>query len=917
MKRRLSQLGRALLAVAVAALAGCAAQKLNTEGMKLIGAGQREQGLAKLAEASELEPSNSKFRVDYLSQHSIAVRDLLGKADEARSTGKLDEARDLYTATLRIHPNNDRARRGLVGVEMDQRHGVTLADIARTAKGGGLDTARARLKQVLLENPSNRDALKLMADVQQQIDRAAEARSAQIAAQSVLKKPVTLQFRDANIRMVFEALSRTTGLNVIFDRDVRADLKTTIFVRDASVEDTVDLILLQSQLEKKVLNANTMFIYPATAAKQKEYLDLKVRTFQISNGDAKHLQTVLKTVLRVKDVALDERTNTLVLRDTADTVAVAEKIIAAHDLADPEVTLEVEVLEVSRDRLTNLGIKWPDSVTVATPLNADGLLTLGDLKDLDTRDLLVTPLVLGVNLKLQDTDANLLASPRIRARHKEKARILIGDKVPVITNTVTPMAQGAAVVTGSVQYLDVGIKLEVEPHIYLENEVGIKLNLEVSNIVKEIAGPQGSLAYQIGTRNATTNLRLRDGETQILGGLISDFDRNTASKVPGLGQLPVLGRLFSNHAGNAIKTEIILSITPRIVRTATTADARWRDVYSGTEAAVRETPLRLDPVGSVSGAAGSLPFVAPGGPRAAPTDGATPAGQPATPQAPGAAPPAPPAAPAASPAAAPAAAPSPAAGTPSGGGGGAPAPSGEPRPSPGPSAAPAPRTPVPVDSLPPSVRPGGIYKPAPPPQPAAPKPTPGPPPPKETSDLGTGPALASAATLTPPTAPGAVAVVGADAAAAAPARATARASASDQPVELAWQGPHRVKVGQRFEVSLEWTAITELHRLPLVVQFDPVVLTFLDAQLAELAAKSGISAARPEVDTQRGRLLIDLQAEPGRSLLGHGPLLSLRFQARSPRQMTQLTMSSLDFKDDHGVTTASVRPPPLTLRVGS
>jgi hypothetical protein len=169
----------------------------------------------------------------------------------------------------------------------------------------------------------------------------------------------------------------------------------------------------------------------------------------------------------------------------------------------------------------------------------------------------------------------------------------------------------------------------------------------------------------------------------------------------------------------------------------------------------------------------------------------------------------------------------------------------------------------------------------------------------------------------PPTAPGTFAVAGADAVAAAPARATARAAASDQPVELAWQGPHRVKVGQRFEVSLEWTAVAELQRLPVVVQFDPVVLTFLDAQLAELASKSGISAARPEVDTQRGRLLLDLQAEPGRSFLGHGPLLSLHFQARSPRQMTQLTMSSLDFKDGDGVTTASVRPPPLTLRVGS
>ena len=195
---------------------------------------------------------------------------------------------------------------------------------------------------------------------------------------------------------------------------------------------------------------------------------------------------MLKTLLKVKDVALDERTNTLVLRDTADTVAVAEKIIAAHDLADPEVTLEVELLEVSRDRLTNLGIKWPDSATVSTPTGPGGTLTLEALRNLSTQDLLITPLSIGVNLKLQDTDANLLASPRIRTRHKEKARILIGDKVPVITNTVTPVSSGSSVVTGSVQYLDVGIKLEVEPYVYFENEVGIKLNLEVSNIVKEI-----------------------------------------------------------------------------------------------------------------------------------------------------------------------------------------------------------------------------------------------------------------------------------------------------------------------------------------------------------------------------------------------------------------------------------------------
>jgi general secretion pathway protein D len=891
MTRRL----RLLVAAAVLALlAGCAAQRYNTEGMKLVASGQREQGLALLAQASQLEPTNSRYRLDYLTQQALAVRELLARADDARAAGKTAEARELYLATLRIDPGSDRARIGLKAVDMDERHAAMVADAGKLAKSGDLAAARAKLRLVLLENPANVGAQKELARVNGEIERAEEARRAQIAATSVLKKPVTLQFRDANLRMVFEALSRTTGLNVIFDRDVRPDLKTTIFVRDASVGDTVDLILLQNQLEKKVLNANTMLIYPATSAKQKEYQDLKVRTFQISNADAKHLQNVLKTVLKVKDIALDERSNTLVIRDTPDTVAVAERIIAAHDFADPEVMLEVEVLEVSRDRLSNLGIKWPESATISTPTNAAGTLTIGELRGLTRDQLLITPLSVGINLKLQDTDANLLASPRIRARHREKARILIGDKVPVITNTATPLGTGGSVVTGSVQYLDVGIKLEVEPHIYAEGDVGIKLNLEVSNIVREIAGPQGSLAYQIGTRNATTNLRLRDGETQILGGLISDQDRNTASKVPGIGQLPILGRLFSSDNGTHAKSEIVLSITPRIVRSAATADANLRDVYSGTEAAVRETPLRLDPVGSVSGSAGSVPFVPPGGQRAAPT-APDAAGDPAAPRAPAPAQGAPSPAPSAAPAPG-----APASGAVIGAPGGdatgtAPGapPAAAPRPPTLTPVVPAPRTPVPAESLPPSIRPGGIYKPAPPPQPAAPKPSPGPPPPGETVDSGAAPAVAAASAL------------------------PAAHSADAGPLEFAWQGPYRVKVGQSFEVALEVNAGADLTRLPLVVRFDPLVLTFLDAQLGEFASKSGVSALKPEVDATRGSVRFDLQAGAGKSFRGQGALLALRFAARAPRQQTQLMLSQIELKDATGALAAAVRATPLTLRVGS
>jgi general secretion pathway protein D len=629
----------------VTLLAGCAAQNMNAEGMQLFNAGQREQGLALLAQASQLEPHNSQYRLDYLKQQAIVVRDLLTRADAAREAGQPAAARELYQAVLRMDGTNERARRGVVLVDQDERHAVAIAEAERLMKAGNALAARDRLKGVLAENPNSNPALALQLRLTQQLERDEEQRRAQLAAASVLRRPVTLQFRDANLRMVFEALSRTTGLNVILDRDVRADLKTTIFVRDASVEDTVNLILLQNQLDKKVLNANTMFIYPATIAKQREYQDLKVRTFQISNGDAKYIQSVLKGVLRVKDVAFDERTNTIVVRDTHDVVAVAEKVIAAHDIAAAEVMLEVELLEVSRDRLSNIGIKWPQRAVISTPTDANGNLTLGQLGDLSSSMWLITPLAIDINLRLEDSGANLLASPRIRTKNREKARILIGDKVPVIINTVTPISTGGSVVTGTVQYLDVGVKLEVEPTIHVEGEVSIKMFLDVSNIVKEIPGPQGSLAYQIGTRSAETILRMRDGETQILGGLMQDIDRKTAAKVPGLGQLPVLGRLFSSHASDELKTELILSITPRIIRPARAADSQMRDVFSGTDTNVREFPLRLDPVGAVQGTSQTGGTVAPGT-RAAPSPSDAPSSAPpaSLPGTPGTASPGPPAA---------------------------------------------------------------------------------------------------------------------------------------------------------------------------------------------------------------------------------------------------------------------------------
>jgi general secretion pathway protein D len=600
------------------ALGGCAAERDHAEGMREVATGDREKGLALLAKASTAEPTNSRYRLDFLQQQELTERNALSHADEARHKGQLEQARQWYLTALRINPGSDRALHGISNVEMDGRHLATIAESENLMNAGRLDEARDRLHKVLLENSANLAAQKLMSQVVDRQEAAEQAKMAKVAASSVMKKPVSLQFRDANLRLVFEALSRTTGLNVIFDRDVKADLKTTIFVRDASVEDTVDLILLQSQLDKKVLNANTLYIYPATAAKQKEYQDLQIRVFQLSNADGKYIQTLLKTMLKAADMSLEERTNTLVVRGTPDVIAVAEKIVAAHDQPDAEVMLEVEVLEVSHTRLTDLGVEWPSAFGISEPSTIG---TLSQLNHLALNQMVPTGgLGATLNLKLEDSDANVLASPRIRVRDKEKAKIVIGDRVPVFTQQLQPLASSGAAggiataaYTSSVNYLDVGIKLDVEPHVYREGDVGIKISMEVSNLGQQVTDPvTKAQAYQISSRTATTSLRLRDGETQILGGLINDQLSTTEDKVPGIGQFPILNKIFGNDNSTHIKDELVLSITPHILRAPAETDRRLRDVFSGTESAVRENPLRLDPVGSVSNTPDSGAPVTPG-----------------------------------------------------------------------------------------------------------------------------------------------------------------------------------------------------------------------------------------------------------------------------------------------------------------
>ena len=242
-------------------------------------------------------------------------------------------------------------------------------------------------------------------------------------------------------------------------------------------------------------------------------------------------------MLKTRDVFVDERLNTLTMRDTGDAIRMAEKLLQSQDQSNPEVVLEVEVMEVATQRILDLGLQWPNTFGV---VNSDGsaVTLLDQLKGIDSSRISISPSP-QAKINAQDNDINTLASPVIRVSNREQARIHIGQRVPIISATSVPSTQGP-VITESVTYLDVGLKLEVQPTVHLNNEVAIKIALEVSNATPLEPTRQGTIPVQVDTRNAQTTLRLHDGETQILAGLMRNDHGATGNKIPGLGDIPGL-----------------------------------------------------------------------------------------------------------------------------------------------------------------------------------------------------------------------------------------------------------------------------------------------------------------------------------------------------------------------------------------
>ena len=575
-----------LLAVAVS---GCATTKANegvdlektlVEADTLAASGAWDEALLKYDVLYRDDPTDLSNKMNFRRARREAAHVHYGRGEEHLKNGNHEGALLEYQASLLLDPSLKKAEGRMKKTKkaIDSMYQYGKGREFLTA--GKKREAKRAFKKAVALNPDNTAA-------RVELDRAKQREGLVMDGFELdLKstKSITLEFKDVGVKKVFSVISKLSGINFVFDSEVR-DSRASIILRDAPFTEAIELILMTNKLKRKVVSENTIIIYPDTPQKARQYEEMLIKIFYLTNIDAKKTVNLLRTMIKARDIYVHADLNAIVVRAKPEAIELAEKILEATDLADAEVMLIVDVMEVSRDKARNLGFEWPSKAEFKLPHKATSAvgavtgITLDQIDDLGRGDLFMTTLFSGsVNLSAEDLDANLLANPRIRVMNNKKASIHIGERVPIITATTNN-----GVTTENVQYLDVGLKLDVEPVIRPNDEIDLKIGLEVSSLGTKTTTISGSVVYQIGTRNVKTVLRLGDGETQIIGGLITEEERTTKVKVPGLGDIPIIGRLFSNEDTSREKTDILLSITPHIVRRLDVPDDDESSIWSGRE----------------------------------------------------------------------------------------------------------------------------------------------------------------------------------------------------------------------------------------------------------------------------------------------------------------------------------------------
>ncbi len=384
-------------------------------------------------------------------------------------------------------------------------------------------------------------------------------------------KKIELKFINASVRSIFEALGKYAQINVIFDEQFR-DTSLSIDLVDMSFEQALNSICLASKNFYRVIDEKTVVIAPDLPAKRLQYELNAIKTFYLSNVNAEDmraaLQLMLRTQFRMPSIHVDKGLNSITIKDTPESIALAEKMISLWDKPKGEVVIDLEIMEVSRSKLRQLGLDFEQHL-IGLRYNQEssdkGWFKLSEM-DLSKREnyQITLPSAL-IQLLEQDADTKVISQPRLRGLHGEKIEYLVGDKIPIPRTTFTPIAAGGVSqqpVT-SFAYEDVGIDVKITPRIHFEKEITLELEIKI----KSLGGSGFADIPIIATREVKNMVRLKDGETNLLAGLLKDEERKTLRGIAGLKSIPIIGSLFSNTDQRIQQTDVILTITPYIIRT--------------------------------------------------------------------------------------------------------------------------------------------------------------------------------------------------------------------------------------------------------------------------------------------------------------------------------------------------------------
>ena len=597
----------AVLSVLLIALTSCTSSRAFREAREEESLEHWDLAVINYSKAVKLDPKDRSYRLALARAKIKASQSHFEKGKLYRSSARPELAVVELEQAVLLDPTNQyaevelrKAREELAKVVADRTGETRLEGLKRQARG-------SRAKPPILEPASDH--------------------------------PINLNFPQPKpIKQIYKALGDAAGINVIFDPQLKDD-NVSIVLTNMEFQRALETLMRQENHFYKVIDERTILIAADNAANRKTYEDLVIRTFFLSNADVTEVANSLRSLLQTTRISVNKAENSITLRDTADKVAIAERIVEQNDKQLAEVVVDVELLQINTTKTQDLGVllsAYQASADLIAPGGTnnfgaklpDGRFTWDQLKDISIRSFGFTLPSITYSFIKNNTDAELLAKPQMRISEGQKAQLVIGDRVPIPTttfNTGTTIGGNIVPVT-SFQYQDVGIKIEVEPRVHHNKEVTLKLTIEVSNLNGFVQVQAGQNQPIIGTRTIASSIRLKDGETNLLAGLFRSDKSHTTNSVPFLGDIPILGRLFSKKFTDDKSTDLVLTLTPHIIRIPDVTAQDLEPFYVGTDSNISvrggpgiETPAQQGPF--------DFSRQPPTPPRGAPVPAVTPAPQ--------------------------------------------------------------------------------------------------------------------------------------------------------------------------------------------------------------------------------------------------------------------------------------------------